>query len=123
MPRLSLKDAQRSLDNISTELLKLQQGGVEGLSSKAFVDVVARMNAQYSDLQKILDPLKTSIKDMGTNKKPTEYIRGSLFKAVISRFKKRYFDLGKAEELLGTKKFQQCWREQKEEALRFDIQG
>lgn len=123
MPRMSMKDAQRCLDNISTELLKLQQGGVDGLSSKAFVDVVARMNAQYSDLQKILDPLKTSIKDMGTNKKPTEYIRGNLFKAVLSRFKKRYFDYGKAEELLGTKKFNQCWIEKKEESLRFDIQG
>lgn len=123
MPKLTVKEAQEALDMISIGLLRLEQGTVESLTGKHYIDTVARMNANCQTLQNILDPLKLQVKAMGTNGKPTEYIRGSLFKAVLSRYKKAYFDFDKAERLLGKKRFKSCWIKRDEESLRFDIQG
>jgi hypothetical protein len=125
MAKVTPKQIREAVDMISTGLLVLEQAGDELLSwpGKPFVDAVAKLSANYQTMARIIDPLKARVKNMGTNHKPTEYIRGSLFKGIIRRFTKRYFDFGKAEKLLGSKKFQSCWVKKGEEALEFGIQG
>lgn len=101
--------ADEALDLISDGFEELASVDLSKLGGKALVDTAARMDAQRKALEKLLLPLKESIESQALTTKPTEYIRGSRFKAVLTRYQKSFTDFESLKNYLGTKysKFQE----------------
>ncbi len=117
-----ITNIDEGLDMISTGLLILEQSDLEKIGGKRGIDITARMNAQYNQLKKILDPRKEEIKDDNVESVPTTYVRGSIYKAVIRRYYKDFPDFIKIKKLLG-KKWDNVQERRRVTEVSFDIQG
>jgi hypothetical protein len=114
-------DAEEAIATISDGLLLLEQVDLEKIGGKSMVDIAARMNAQYLALEKMLKPMKERVKAEAVTTNPTEYVRGNIFKAVISRFKKNYPDFAAIKRFLGPK-WSACQETRNETQLSFEPQ-
>lgn len=125
MPNPSVKDAlieaDRALENISLGLLQLDQ--IKDTLSvltpgPKVIDITARMNAQYTALEKIVVPLKDTIKASALEGDQT--IRGIKYQATIQKIVKTILDGPAVKKYLGRDIFR-FQKERSEKQLSFSI--
>lgn len=99
---------EEALEAISLGISEIEECGIEQLTSNAYIDVIARLNAQSNGLTKLVEPHKARIKsrilqdNQGSNQ--DKFIdRGDKYQAVVCRISKRVLVMDKVKKFLGTK--------------------
>lgn len=101
-PMITLEAA---IEGISYSLSQLEEHieDFEKLSGPSFIDLAARLNAQYNALEKYLTPMKDQIKSQALSASQDDKItiKGKSYQAVINRIKKSCLDTARVREFLG----------------------
>lgn len=92
-------DIDEALDLISTGLLMLEQSDINKIGGRKAVDIAAKLNAQYLDLDKILRPLKDKLKTLALQS-DVDNLRGDDYRAVLRSFQKSYWKFDELKKFL-----------------------
>lgn len=96
-------NVSRGIDLISDGLLMIDQseGELLELGGPKAVDITARLNAQYSALERLVRPLKENIR-IEAYRDGSETVRGDVYQAGVRKIIKRILDKDKIKSFLGT---------------------
>lgn len=119
-PKNPLVLLEAAIEGISYSISQIDRlDGLNNLSGPVFIDLAARLNAQYLFLEKTLDPMKDKIKAealvSGENT-----VKGKSYQALVTKVTKHVLDTTKVRQFLG-KKLSQFIKPREEIHLMFQV--
>lgn len=93
---------EAAIEGISYSLSQIKEIELEDLDGPVFIDLTARLNAQYLFIEKTLEPMKGTIKAKALESGDSS-VKGKSYQALVSKVTKTVLDTVKVKDFLGRK--------------------